>query len=283
VAAAPAVQTDRLGGLRGDDPDDQIDLPLHPGADDDVFESADLWEAGAGAAAPPEAPRRGAGVAAVALAGLALGALIVVAGVRGLGLGSDPPNRHATPATVSSISPAVASVPSAQEPTAPPAVAAAPIAPAAAPGRLRVESDPVGALVTIDGRHVGGTPATADNLPLGSHTVQVARSGFVPAQTRVTLTAAAPARDLRLSLQPGLSPPGLTTPAGPSGAIDVDSRPRGARVSIDGRFVGNAPLRLADLEPGAHALLLEMAGYAGASRRVQVEPGGVARLIVSLE
>ena len=256
-------------------------------------------------------PRRWPSLVAVAFAGLFLGALIVVASVQG-GWVSAPsapdgarssavagldtreiaPEMETPPlpeyeedgAPVPDSGGSVVAPGGAEAATLPPATAPVEQAsPQAGPGRLVVESNIEGALVTIDGRIVGSTPATVRGLPLGSYAVQVARPGYVPARMSITLTAAAPARTLRLPLEPGLPQPGVQPAAGPAGAIDVDSRPRGARVSIDGRFVGHAPLRLADLEPGTHALTVEMTGYARASHNVRVEPGAVARLVVELE
>jgi serine/threonine-protein kinase len=265
-------------------PDEPIEAPIEG---EDALLEARPWDEDA---IPMVATRRWDGIAAVVLAGLALGALVIIAGARLLA--PEPGTEAGAQPAIASTERQTAPAPPVPEPAPETGPAAAPAETAAprpapaplAPGRVIVESDPEGAIVTIDGRLLGGTPVTARNLPFGSYTVQVARPGYVPARTSVTLTAAAPTQSLRLSLEPGLPQPGAPPPpAGPPGAIDVDSRPRGARVSIDGRFVGNAPLRLADLEPGTHALTVEMSGYTGASRRVEVEPGGVSRLVVDLE
>lgn len=44
-------------------------------------------------------------------------------------------------------------------------------------GKLRIESDPSGAVVMIDGRPRGATPLTADDLVAGRHTVDVTMNG----------------------------------------------------------------------------------------------------------
>jgi hypothetical protein len=143
-------------------------------------------------------------------------------------------------------------------------------------GRLVVRSQPSGALVTVDGRLLGETPMARD-LPLGTHAVRVAHPGHVPRTERVTLAAATPMRTLSVTLQPGLAPVAATR-----GAIDVDSRPRGARVSVDGRFIGLAPLRVADLAAGEHQVALDLGGYEPATSRVQVEPGRAASVRLTL-
>jgi serine/threonine-protein kinase len=135
-------------------------------------------------------------------------------------------------------------------------------------GRLIVRSEPSGALVTMSGRRVGETPLVVSDLPLGTHDVRIARPGHVPRTERVTLGATSPSRTLSVTLQPGLPAVGSSR-----GAIDVDSRPRGARVLVDGRFVGHAPLRVAELGAGEHQVTLELGGYHSATGRVSVEAG----------
>ena len=182
--------------------------------------------------------------------------------------------------------PNVAELPARQEPSRP--------VPAASPessraGRLIIRSDPSGAMVTIDGRLLGDTPLTLRDLRLGTHALQIARPGHVPRVERVTLSAAVPERTLDLALAPALDTAaiprrdvrreGLTPPAASApGAVDVASAPRGARVSLDGRFVGLAPLRVPEVTAGTHVLSVEMAGYQSVSQSVAVLPGRVVRL-----
>lgn len=217
---------------------------------------------------------------AMAAAGLVIG---IIGGVLVIGTWSDhsdPTAPAANGATADAEAPADAAdaedevVPARTEPTRASADPAATSGegdarPAiASPGRLVVRSTPSGALVTIGGRLLGETPVVVRDLPLGSHDVQVAHPGHVPHTERVTLAASSPVRTLSVTLQPGLPPVAATR-----GSIDVDSRPRGARVLIDGRFVGHAPLRVADVGAGEHQITLELGGYHPATGRVQVEPG----------
>jgi hypothetical protein len=150
--------------------------------------------------------------------------------------------------------------------------------PAVAPsGRLVIRSQPSGALVTINGRVLGETPVVARGLSLGTHDVRVARPGHTPRNERVTLKVDAPVRTLSLTLEPGLEPSNAAL-----GSIDIDSRPRGARVLVDGRYVGLAPLRLADVRPGEHQITLELGGYRSAMGRVDVAAGRASALQVTL-
>jgi hypothetical protein len=157
------------------------------------------------------------------------------------------------------------------------------VQPAVAAGRLLVRSQPTGALVTIDGRHFGETPVVARGLAPGTYAVRVAHPGHVPRTERVTIRAASAVRTLDVTLARGLETSlAASTTTSARGAIDVDSRPRGARVIVDGRFVGLSPLRLADVGPGDHQVTLELGGYRSATGRVHVAAGRTAALATTL-
>ena len=68
-----------------------------------------------------------------------------------------------------------------------------------------------------------------------------------------------------------------------AGSIEVDSRPRGARVSVDGRPVGQTPLKVTAMSPGDHRVLIELKGHRRVTSTVKVVAGEQARLAVSLE
>ncbi len=155
-----------------------------------------------------------------------------------------------------------------------------PARPATPAGVLTVRSVPSGALVTVDGRPHGTTPATVRELSLGSHTLQVARPGFVPSSQPVVLTAAQPSKEISVELQ--ASPLARATTA-QSGTLFVDTRPRGARVIVDGHDEGATPLRLAALRVGEHAVRIELAGYKPVSTTVGIKPGAETPLTLTLE
>ena len=154
--------------------------------------------------------------------------------------------------------------------------------PAPAPagrGRLRVRSEPTGARVSVNGRRRGTTPLELRGLRPGTYEILVERPGHLPASGRVTITERAPVASFAPRLRAAPAP----APAVTSGALDVVSRPAGARVSLDGQAVGLTPLRLADLAPRAYAMRLELAGHRPWSTTVRVVAGETARVAASLE
>lgn len=171
----------------------------------------------------------------------------------------------------------VSPAPAVAEPTDVVASAPGTEAPAAA-GQLDIRSNPPGALVTVDGRMEGSTPVVVKDLALGTHLVQVAHPGFVPVRESIELTAGAASRALSLDLAPG-----VPDVAPRFGALDVDSRPRGAVVTIDGRRAGVTPLRLPSLDAGARVVRLELDGYRSIRAEVMIRAGERSRLAVTLE
>jgi hypothetical protein len=142
-----------------------------------------------------------------------------------------------------------------------------------------VRSVPAGALVTVDGRHAGETPTTVGDLPFGAHTIVVARPGYVPRTERITLSMRDAVRQLTLELTPGVE---ARTAVAALGSVYVDSRPRGARVSIDGRFVGTTPISVPELRAGEHRVVLELEGHLSQASTVQVRAGEQARVMLTL-
>jgi PEGA domain len=242
-----------------------------------------------------------AAIVAVAAAGLVVGG--VIGGVIGYNRGirsvqtvasgvttSAPGSRTTTDVPVTS-DPAPKPVPT--PPVAPESRPASPTATAEKPedrpataatrvadvrGRIVVRSTPSGAIVRVDGRLQGETPITIRDLTLGAHTVQVARPGFVPFSDRIVLSRATPSQTVAVQLEQGSDSPQAT-----AGSVFVDSRPRGARVTIDGRDAGVTPLQIPEVTLGRHTVSLELAGFKGISTEIMVRPGPTAKVAITLE
>ncbi|MGH9313395.1 MAG: PEGA domain-containing protein, partial [Vicinamibacterales bacterium] len=183
--------------------------------------------------------------------------------------------------------------------------------PAATRGTILVRSTPNRAGVVVDGVWRGRTPLTLSDLTLGRHTVRVAERGYDAENREVTLSPDQSRQevDVRLaarptsttgSARPGQAPaparrpeprPAVRTPpedsaSGPSrsmGSLYVDSRPRGARVFLDGRQVGTTPLQLPDVAVGSHVVRLELPGHRTWTTSRQVVAGKTERVAGSLE
>jgi hypothetical protein len=173
--------------------------------------------------------------------------------------------------------------------------------PAAATGRLVVNSTPAKAAVTINGEWRGRTPLTLDEQPFGTYDVRVVQEGYAVATQQVELSASNPSRTLAMRLERAAparpaptpprakpapartAPPATQKPVAYTGSMYVDSRPRGARVVLNGKVVGTTPLRLPDVAIGSHVVRLELEDHRIWSTSARVQAGQEARVTGSLD
>ena len=147
--------------------------------------------------------------------------------------------------------------------------AAAPTAPRVSPrtpatGSITVNSTPAKAGVSVDGKWRGRTPLTLENLRFGSYTIRIIQDGYRVERHVVPLNAQSPTRTITAKLErlPAATvAPRDPQPATGAGSLFVDSRPRGARVLLDGKPVGVTPLQLQDISAGRHSVQLELADH----------------------
>jgi hypothetical protein len=204
-------------------------------------------------------------------------------------LQSAPATITATPGTESPVASATvpeAPAPKAPAPEAPKAVPAA----KAAAGRILVRSSPSGATVSVDGTERGVTPLALRDLPMGARNIVVARRGYIAETRRVVITTARPSRslDVRLSAEAAAATPRPSTPAtlgrsaATTGSLNIDSRPAGAEVTVNGKPSGTTPVTINDLSPGEYRILMVMPGYRNFATTVRVVAGERVRAAASL-
>jgi formylglycine-generating enzyme required for sulfatase activity len=134
---------------------------------------------------------------------------------------------------------------------------------------VQVSSEPAGATIYDGDRNLGTTPATIELLE-GSHQLSVVREGFKAWDGTVE---AKPNTDQALPLI-------RLEPA--NAKLLVNSIPRAANVTVDGRYRGQSPITLA-LSPGIdYEIGLSKAGYGTASRRVRLKAAASDSITVDL-
>lgn len=126
----------------------------------------------------------------------------------------------------------------------------------AATGALLVQTRPVDVRVELDGTHVGRSPVVREQVAAGDHelvltssTARVVRSVFVP-----------PGRVARVSI----------TMDRPPVTIHIFSDPPGAQVTVDGDWLGRAPVILEDVVEDEIEIRLQKSGYRPSRRRVRL-------------
>ncbi len=154
---------------------------------------------------------------------------------------------------------------------------------------LLIRSSPSGAVVTVDGTARGTTPLTLRDVALGTRTIVLSRPGYVSNERRVTLTADRPSRSLEVQLSAISAPASSrssreTRPASPmNGSLNVDSRPTGSSVIINGEAAGTTPLTMASVAPGTITVRIERPGYRPWTQTIALKAGERRRVAASLE
>jgi hypothetical protein len=79
------------------------------------------------------------------------------------------------------------------------------------------------------------------------------------------------------------APPGTAAPAQQSpSSVSVESTPSGADITLDGKYVGSTPSKLAIL-PGEHTILIQEQGYAPWQKAITITSGEQINVNASLE
>ena len=134
---------------------------------------------------------------------------------------------------------------------------------------VEVTSDPPGAEVFAGDERRGVTPATVELLE-GTHQLSVVREGFK-------------AWDGNVEARPNVDQVLPLIQLEPANAkLLVNSVPRTANVTVDGRYRGQTPITLA-LSPGVdYEIGLSKAGYGSTSRQVRLRPAASESITVDL-
>lgn len=133
-------------------------------------------------------------------------------------------------------------------------------------GTLRVESNPAGLQVFIDGLEQGRTPARL-SVSAGAHVLEI-RGRNVPRV--IPISVASGVENSQYVEFPNLPQ---------TGQLRVDSDPAGATVGVDGVSRGTTPQTVADLTPGAREMALQTS--AGSARHTSnIQAGATSSLNV---
>ncbi|MCU0559167.1 MAG: SUMF1/EgtB/PvdO family nonheme iron enzyme [Desulfobacterales bacterium] len=134
---------------------------------------------------------------------------------------------------------------------------------------VSLSSIPAGAAVKVNGRPMGKTPIELE-LAAGAHDIEVGLERFKTWRGRVEVGAGQPVALPEVRLEPA------------DGRLHLRSRPAGASVLVDGRYVGQTPVEV-EVGPGKeHEIQLTKSGFEPASRKVAVAAGEVKRLELQL-
>lgn len=112
-------------------------------------------------------------------------------------------------------------------------------------GMLDVNSKPLGANITINGKSYGDTPATIENLLIGDYDVVLTKTGYASVTQRVSISENC-SSEINATLASGR-------------IVSIGTVPRGAVVYVDGVRVGVSPCNV-ELAYGTHEISVERNG-----------------------
>jgi tetratricopeptide (TPR) repeat protein len=135
---------------------------------------------------------------------------------------------------------------------------------------LAVESEPIGALVLLDGKEKGRTPFLAP-LASGRHELVLKMEGHREVGTDFTMPKD---RDLSIRLD-------LPVGAGTGSRLTLSSLPSGATVVLDGKELGITPWA-GEVRPGNRKVSIATRGYLEEERIVHVQPSRDADVTFAL-
>jgi formylglycine-generating enzyme required for sulfatase activity len=134
---------------------------------------------------------------------------------------------------------------------------------------VEVVSEPAGATIFAGNDEIGVTPATVELLE-GTHQISVVRDGFNAWDGTVEAEANVDQSLPLIRLEPA------------NAKLLVNSIPRGANVTVDGRYRGQSPITLS-LSPGVdYRIGLSKAGYGATSRQVRLQAAASDSISVDL-
>ncbi len=137
----------------------------------------------------------------------------------------------------------------------------------AEPGQLKLNSNPPGAIVYLDGKEVGTTPYSGAVEP-GEHLLLLELAGYRQLRWQQIIPEGDVIdRDFTLRKK--------------TSVLRLTSRPATANVILDGKHQGRTPLDL-EVTAGQHELVLDLKGYASRKEKFDAWDGGMKELEMKL-
>jgi serine/threonine-protein kinase len=126
---------------------------------------------------------------------------------------------------------------------------------------VRIDSEPAGAVIWLDGAESGTSPRVVPGLRPGQHKVRLSAAGFADAELGIVVPADGEYSPLHFVLQPIAA------------RVRIDSVPAGVAVSVDGEHTGMTPLDMVLLEPGRHEIRMDREGLRPWVKEVEARIG----------
>jgi serine/threonine-protein kinase len=145
---------------------------------------------------------------------------------------------------------------------------------------IAVETEPVGAMVTVDGKPAGAAPLTVNEVAPGEHVVEASLAGYTTVKRTVTASTEGDRLMIMLTLPQKKEPTAPVAVA--KGKLSLSTDPW-THVSLNGKALGDTPLIEVALPAGRHRLQLsnEQAKI-DLAIEVEVKAGQVTKKVLRL-
>lgn len=137
------------------------------------------------------------------------------------------------------------------------------------PASVGITSDPPGAKLWVDGEKAGSLPLRL-KLHAGEHHLKASLAGYQASERVVNVV---PGQNATINIELAAVEPGK---------LSIRTEPAGARVLVDGKQVGEAPLER-ELAPGSHELAVAYEGRIPRRQRIEVVSGKLTDVDLRLE
>ena len=144
------------------------------------------------------------------------------------------------------------------------------VAPAPALGGMVVNTSPVGATVSLDGKEIGKTPLSLKDIRPGKYPMRLALDGYDPIEREVEVK------------ENEITNLGMMALPRAKAVIELSSVPSGAKVFLDGALIGTTPMRREDLTPGEATYVLFLDGYLPREVKASLHPRQIFKKEVPL-
>ncbi len=136
-------------------------------------------------------------------------------------------------------------------------------------GSISVTTGPSGAKIYLDGVYKGTTPTTLTDVPIGTYSIKVSKSGYDDLAKTVSVSAGA-TREVSGTLIG-------------YGSLSISSTPSGVRVYLDGNYKGETPLSISKVVEGIHTVKLTKSWYDDVAKTVTISAGETAYVSEALK
>jgi hypothetical protein len=146
-------------------------------------------------------------------------------------------------------------------------------------GAIYVACDIDGAQIRLNGQGVGTTPGRLNNVPPGSHVVEILAEGMQPFREQITVSPGAVAA-VNATMRPRQAPTGIVRVivTNLSGPIPPD-----LQVTFDGVPMTGTPPSVENAQPGSHIVQVSANGFRTIRRQVDVTAGQTIAIPIDLE